>query len=85
MLLHAEVITKANVKDVITAGALTAAQICKGIESALRGGRHQLTLSGEPTSPARRGGRALSALPRPRLEQFAAATGPSSAQREAPS
>jgi D-xylose transport system substrate-binding protein len=27
------VITQANVKDVIDAGALTAAEICKGIES----------------------------------------------------
>jgi len=34
VLLTPEAITKANVKDVITAGALTAAQICKGIESA---------------------------------------------------
>jgi D-xylose transport system substrate-binding protein len=34
ILLTPEVITKSNVKDVITAGALTAAQICKGIESA---------------------------------------------------
>jgi D-xylose transport system substrate-binding protein len=33
LLLTPEAITKDNVKDVITAGALTAAQICKGIES----------------------------------------------------
>lgn len=33
LLLTPEAITKANVKDVITAGALTAAQICQGIES----------------------------------------------------
>ncbi len=33
LLLPATVITKANVKTVITAGALTPAQICKGIES----------------------------------------------------
>jgi D-xylose transport system substrate-binding protein len=33
VLLTAQTITKANVKDVITAGALTAADICKGIES----------------------------------------------------
>lgn len=33
-LFPAEVITKTNVKDVIAAGALTAAQICKGIEAA---------------------------------------------------
>jgi D-xylose transport system substrate-binding protein len=33
LLLPAEVITKANVKDVITAKALTRAQICNGIES----------------------------------------------------
>ncbi|GAC1440756.1 MAG: substrate-binding domain-containing protein [Mycobacteriales bacterium] len=33
LLLPAQVITQANVKDVVTAGALTAAQICKGIES----------------------------------------------------
>jgi D-xylose transport system substrate-binding protein len=31
LLLTPEAITKANVKDVITAGALTAAQICQGI------------------------------------------------------
>jgi D-xylose transport system substrate-binding protein len=36
LLLPAEVITKANVKDVITAGALTAAQICKGIAAACK-------------------------------------------------
>jgi D-xylose transport system substrate-binding protein len=33
LLLPAQVITQANVKDVIDAGALTAAEICKGIES----------------------------------------------------
>lgn len=33
LLLPATVITKSNVKTVITAGALTPAQICKGIES----------------------------------------------------
>jgi D-xylose transport system substrate-binding protein len=33
LLLPAQVITQANVTDVIDAGALTAAQICKGIES----------------------------------------------------
>ncbi|MDT4938923.1 MAG: D-xylose transport system substrate-binding protein [Pseudonocardiales bacterium] len=33
LLLTPEAITKANVQDVITAGALTQAQICKGIES----------------------------------------------------
>jgi D-xylose transport system substrate-binding protein len=33
VLLTPEAITKDNVKDVITAGALTAAQICQGIES----------------------------------------------------
>jgi D-xylose transport system substrate-binding protein len=32
LLLAPQVITKANVKDVITAGALTAAEICKGVE-----------------------------------------------------
>jgi D-xylose transport system substrate-binding protein len=36
LLLPAEVITKANVKVVIDAGALTRAQICKGIESACK-------------------------------------------------
>jgi len=34
VLLTPETITKANVKDVITAGALTAADICKGITAA---------------------------------------------------
>jgi D-xylose transport system substrate-binding protein len=34
VLLPATVITKANVKDVISAGALTKAQICKGITAA---------------------------------------------------
>ena len=34
LLLPAQVITQANVTDVTKAGALTAAQICKGIESA---------------------------------------------------
>jgi len=34
LLLPAQVITQANVMDVVNAGALTAAQICKGIESA---------------------------------------------------
>src|SRR4051794_12277873 len=33
LLLPAEVITQANVNDVVKAGALTTAQICKGIES----------------------------------------------------
>jgi D-xylose transport system substrate-binding protein len=33
LLLPAQVITQANVDDVVKAGALTAAQICKGIES----------------------------------------------------
>jgi D-xylose transport system substrate-binding protein len=33
VLLQAEVITKSNIKDLITAGALTAAQICKGVEA----------------------------------------------------
>jgi D-xylose transport system substrate-binding protein len=33
LLLTPQTITKTNVKDVITAGALTAADICKGIES----------------------------------------------------
>ncbi len=33
MLLTPQVITKANVDDVVKAGALTPAQICKGIES----------------------------------------------------
>jgi D-xylose transport system substrate-binding protein len=33
LLLPAQVITQANIKDVIDAGALTAADICKGIES----------------------------------------------------
>ena len=33
LLLPAQVITQANVTDVIDAGALTAAEICKGIES----------------------------------------------------
>ncbi|HET6939719.1 MAG TPA: substrate-binding domain-containing protein [Nocardioides sp.] len=33
LLLPAQVITQANVQDVIDAGALTAADICKGIES----------------------------------------------------
>ena len=32
LLLPAQVITQANVSDVIKAGALTKAQICKGIE-----------------------------------------------------
>jgi len=32
LLLTPEVITQANVQDVVTAGALTAAQICKGVE-----------------------------------------------------
>jgi D-xylose transport system substrate-binding protein len=34
VLLPAEVITKSNVEDVIKAGALTAAQICQGIQAA---------------------------------------------------
>jgi D-xylose transport system substrate-binding protein len=34
VLLPAQVITKSNVKDVISAGALTKAQICKGITAA---------------------------------------------------
>jgi D-xylose transport system substrate-binding protein len=34
LLLPAEVITKDNIQDVVDAGALTVAQICKGIESA---------------------------------------------------
>jgi D-xylose transport system substrate-binding protein len=34
LLLPAQVITQANISDVITAGALTAAQICKGIQTA---------------------------------------------------
>lgn len=34
VLLTPTVITKANVEDVVNAGALTAAQICKGIEAA---------------------------------------------------
>ena len=34
VLLPAEVITQGNVQDVVKAGALTAAEICKGIESA---------------------------------------------------
>ena len=34
VLLTPEVITKSNVKDVITAGALTASQICQGIQAA---------------------------------------------------
>jgi D-xylose transport system substrate-binding protein len=34
VLLPAAVITKANVKDVISAGALTKAQICKGVTAA---------------------------------------------------
>ena len=33
LLLPAQVITQANVQDVIDAGALTAEEICKGIES----------------------------------------------------
>ena len=33
LLLPAQVITQANVNDVIKAGALTASEICKGIES----------------------------------------------------
>jgi D-xylose transport system substrate-binding protein len=33
LLLPSQVITQANVEDVVKAGALTAAQICKGIES----------------------------------------------------
>jgi D-xylose transport system substrate-binding protein len=33
LLLPAQVITQANVSDVVKAGALTAAQICKGVES----------------------------------------------------
>ncbi|PZS17019.1 MAG: sugar ABC transporter substrate-binding protein [Pseudonocardiales bacterium] len=33
LLLAPKTVTKANVQDVITAGALTAAQICKGIET----------------------------------------------------
>ena len=32
LLLTPEVITQSNVQDVVTAGALTAAQICKGVE-----------------------------------------------------
>ncbi|MCW2544610.1 MAG: hypothetical protein JWM40_2162 [Frankiales bacterium] len=34
LLLPAQVITQANVMDVVTSGALTAAEICKGIEAA---------------------------------------------------
>ncbi|HZP14457.1 MAG TPA: hypothetical protein VFA96_01440, partial [Nocardioides sp.] len=34
LLLPAQVITQANVKDVVTAGSLTVAQICAGITSA---------------------------------------------------
>jgi D-xylose transport system substrate-binding protein len=33
LLLPTQVITQANISDVIKAGALTKAQICKGIES----------------------------------------------------
>jgi D-xylose transport system substrate-binding protein len=33
LLLPAQVITQANIQDVIDAGALTKAEICKGIES----------------------------------------------------
>ncbi|HEY2877318.1 sugar ABC transporter substrate-binding protein [Nocardioides sp.] len=33
LLLPAQVITQANIDDVVTAGALTTAEICKGIES----------------------------------------------------
>lgn len=33
VLLTPEAITKANIKDVVTAGAVTAADLCKGIES----------------------------------------------------
>jgi len=33
LLLPAQVITQANISDVIDAGALTAADICKGVES----------------------------------------------------
>ena len=34
LLLPAQVITQSNVKDVVTAGALTAADLCKGVEQA---------------------------------------------------
>ena len=34
LLLPAQVITQANVSDVIKAGALTKAEICKGVEAA---------------------------------------------------
>jgi D-xylose transport system substrate-binding protein len=34
LLLPAQVITQANVSDVIKAGALTAADVCKGVEAA---------------------------------------------------
>ncbi|MDT4987576.1 MAG: D-xylose transport system substrate-binding protein, partial [Micromonosporaceae bacterium] len=33
LLLPSQVITQANVEDVVTAGALTAPQICKGIQA----------------------------------------------------
>src|SRR6185436_1808000 len=33
LLLPAQVITQANINDVVKAGALTASEICKGIES----------------------------------------------------
>jgi D-xylose transport system substrate-binding protein len=34
VLLVPTAITKANVKDVVTAGAVTAAELCKGVEAA---------------------------------------------------
>lgn len=34
VLLTPEAITKANIKDVVTAGAVTAAELCKGVEAA---------------------------------------------------
>ena len=36
VLLVPEAITKANIKDVITAGAVTAADLCKGVEAACK-------------------------------------------------
>ena len=45
MLLDPTVITKKNVEDVVTAGALTAAQICKGIAAACTAGRRTVTPS----------------------------------------
>ena len=43
LLLPAQVITQANIQDVVDAGALTTAEICKGVEERLREARSVLS------------------------------------------